>query len=99
MPIRAGDPGVFICGPGDIAPWETVPVPAPPPPMAGHRPYVRPGVWLVAARCYGRAAEWSAATGAPIPRCRPHVGGRPVYCPEHDERNWWLENFRPARRH
>ena len=22
MPARYGDPGVFACGPGDIAPWE-----------------------------------------------------------------------------
>jgi len=50
MPIRLGDPGVFVCGPGDIAPWETerrrhlAAVPPPPPRRAG-------AVWLVLALC------------------------------------------------
>jgi hypothetical protein len=26
MPLHLGDRGVFVCGPGDIAPWETEPV-------------------------------------------------------------------------
>lgn len=23
MPLALGDPGVFVCGPDDVAPWET----------------------------------------------------------------------------
>lgn len=51
MPLHLGDPGVFVCGPDDIAPWE--------------RDDARParhlrsvpsadaptGVWLVLTRC------------------------------------------------
>jgi hypothetical protein len=49
MPSRLGDPGVFVCGPDDIAPWEKTPrrtsndVPA--------APRRRLGGWLVLAIC------------------------------------------------
>ncbi len=48
LPSRYGDPGVFVCGPQDIAPWEqqapavAVPRPAPAPRRTG---------WLVLALC------------------------------------------------
>ncbi len=51
MPMRAGDPGVFICGPGDIAPWENEPV-RPPAAPAARRP-APVAVWLVARACPG----------------------------------------------
>lgn len=75
MPIRHDDPGVFICGPADIAPWEQArPRPATPPAPR------RPGpAWLVLALC---------------PHCNVQTG---YHCLEHNERNWWLENFRPRR--
>jgi len=71
MPMRAGDPGVFVCGPDDIAPWERGQAPAAPPaaPPAGPVPSQ---VWLVLRLC-------------------PSCTGR--YCPEHDERNWWLTTW------
>lgn len=47
MPIARGDPGVFFCGPGDIAPWEQD-LPAPPQPA--RRPPAR-GRWLVLSMC------------------------------------------------
>lgn len=82
MPIRAGDPGVFVCGPEDVAPWGNVrPLRKPVRAGAGDeqkrapRPPAR--VWLVMRIC---------------PACGPG------YCPEHNERNWWLENFRPPSR-
>jgi hypothetical protein len=50
MPPRYGDPGVFVCGPEDIAPWEAPRKlrAAPPPPPAGGVPR---GVWLVMHLC------------------------------------------------
>lgn len=49
MPIRAGDPGVFICGPGDIAPWETE-TPAKRDP-APRRAQAGPRSWIVLRDC------------------------------------------------
>lgn len=81
MPLRVGDPGVFVCGPEDIAPWERpvreranagvdsaqLRTPARPAPSAGQL------AWLVLALC---------------PHCSPAHGG--YYCREHNDRNWWL---------
>lgn len=50
MPPRYGDPGVFACGPGDIAPWET-PTRAPRPDTAAAPGSVPSGVWLVLHLC------------------------------------------------
>lgn len=51
MPIAVGDPGVFICGPGDVAPWEQT---SHRPPLSGPAPRRAPsGVWLVARLCIG----------------------------------------------
>lgn len=74
MPLRYGDPGLFICGPDDIAPWERPPAvkrdPAP------RRASTGPRRWIVLATC---------------PDCTT------CYCVQHDQHNWWLENFRPGR--
>lgn len=58
MPIAVGDPGVFICGPADIAPWESEPVPriprqrAPQHENVASRPVVRaPRAWIVLGSC------------------------------------------------
>lgn len=50
MPLQAGDPGVFVCGPDDIAPWERER------PARRRLAVVAPGdaptgVWLVLTRC------------------------------------------------
>jgi hypothetical protein len=51
MPLAAGDAGVFVCGPDDIAPWER------PARRARHtsidvpRAPRRPAVWLVLNTC------------------------------------------------
>lgn len=46
MPLALGDPGVFVCGPADIAPWEQD---RPRPPAPARRP--APRAWLVLALC------------------------------------------------
>lgn len=49
MPMRVGDPGVFVCGPRDIAPWEDPErLPAVPPAPA---PRPRRRAWLVLSIC------------------------------------------------
>jgi hypothetical protein len=87
MPLRVGDPGVFVCGPQDIAPWESArpgsltqqgrlsntsnDVPAAPRPAPA---------WLVLALC---------------PHCNPRTGG---YCHDHNATNWWLTTMSSAPR-
>lgn len=84
MPIRVGDPGVFVCGPQDVAPWESVrPVRKAARAGAGveqvraPRP---PAVWLVLAMC---------------PDC-VYMTGR--YCRDHNSSNWWLTTMASAPR-
>lgn len=83
MPLCAGDPGVFVCGPDDIAPWERGPVRVPAPRRPSVLESVRAGagdeqkraprlVWLVLATCR---------------HCNPRTGR---YCTDHDAGNWWL---------
>lgn len=59
MPVRIGDPGVFVCGPRDIAPWESAPARgrkrAPAPAIAPDHGRA----WLVLGMC---------------PRCNPVTG-------------------------
>lgn len=86
MPVRFGDPGLFICGPDDVAPWEresgrpSLPaadaVPGVPRPALSAVPGRR--VWLVATLCDA---------------CRK----RRSYCADHDSRNWWLTVSRLGR--
>jgi len=79
MPPAVGDRGVFVCGPDDIAPWESAPVRKPVHAGAGdaHERAAGPTqgarrrAWLVLALCLA---------------CRR----RGSYCSEHDARNWWL---------
>lgn len=50
MPLQVGDPGVFVCGPEDIAPWEN----SRPRSLALQTPAaggVPRGVWLVLHLC------------------------------------------------
>lgn len=49
MPIAPGDPGLFVCGSDDIAPWEREPLRVVQPiPPAPHRPGT---AWLVLSIC------------------------------------------------
>lgn len=48
MPLAAGDPGVFICGPRDVAPWETE---APRPRVTRSRDGAGAPNWLVLTGC------------------------------------------------
>lgn len=50
MPPRVGDPGVFVCGPADIAPWEREKTPRPALPQTAPGGVPR-GVWLVLHLC------------------------------------------------
>jgi hypothetical protein len=84
MPRRYGDAGLFVCGPEDVAPWESVrPVRKP----------VRAGAPLEQVRAPRRALAWLVLTLCPL--CNPRTGG---YCHEHDRTNWWLENMRVGGR-
>jgi hypothetical protein len=87
MPPAAGDPGVFVCGPGDIAPWETAPVPARARPPAVPARRGPPSGWLIPRVCLSCD-----------PGHRDDGPAEPVYCDEHCATNWWLENFRPKGR-
>lgn len=49
MPLQLGDPGVFMCGPADIAPWERDV--APRRPVRPVPPPATPGAWLVLSTC------------------------------------------------
>lgn len=52
MPARLGDRGVFVCGPGDIAPWETGPALAEVTrPSVGPGPRAHGSRWLVLGLC------------------------------------------------
>lgn len=57
MPLAVGDPGVFVCGPADIAPWEHDVAPRRPVRPAA-APAPRPLTWLVLGTC---------------PRCSPRL--------------------------
>lgn len=50
MPLAVGDPGVFVCGPADIAPWEADVAPRRPVRAAAPARAARPG-WLVLGSC------------------------------------------------
>lgn len=82
MPARIGDPGVFACGPRDIAPWETEPVPAARPlaavPYGATAPARR--TWLVLTNCM---------------QCNPRTG---IYCKDHNAANWWLTQWGGGRK-
>lgn len=83
MPIRAGDPGVFFCGPEDIAPWESQALPVKRGVPEVPRPAItarKPRVWLVLAAC---------------PNC-VYITQR--YCSEHGADNWWLKTMASAPR-
>jgi hypothetical protein len=74
MPLQLGDRGVFVCGPEDIAPWESAPPrrqsTTPARPLAPVRGHSR--AWLVLAVC----EHCNHATGH--------------YCHNHNASNWWL---------
>jgi hypothetical protein len=82
MPLRVGDPGLFICGPADIAPWESAPV------------RKRADAGVGSAHVRARTSGWLVLSICP--RCTPAHGGR--YCQEHNERNWWLTHFSSGRK-
>lgn len=76
MPIALGDPGVFVCGPEDIAPWETEPVRKPDDAgvdfeqvRAQRRARVSGTGWIVANTC----RSCSAVTGR---YCSKHEVGK-----------------------
>lgn len=50
MPPAIGDPGVFVCGPADIAPWEHEDV-APRRPVRPAAPARPRAAWLVLSIC------------------------------------------------
>lgn len=83
MPLAVGDPGMFFCGPADIAPWESEPLPVRRGVPEVPRPAITaraPRVWLVLASC---------------PKC---VYITQQYCSEHDAHNWWLKTMAGATR-